>query len=145
MPYRLAIPLCQSSTTYTPQPQAHSPYHISASSVVLDLIFGFPYPTFSKRWYTSFLGVGYAITTEPQWAVLVQTVGFAPTSFSWRDALLVELHLHIATLSQWPRHLSCYLRSLQEIRQTRLASWRRDWDSNPRTAHHRHRFSRPTH
>jgi hypothetical protein len=58
------------------------------------------YPTFLETLvYASFLGVGYAVITEPQWAALVQTVGFAPTSFSWRDALLVELRLLIATLS----------------------------------------------
>nr|DAH60817.1 MAG TPA: hypothetical protein [Caudoviricetes sp.] len=28
IPCHLAIPLYQSSTTYTPRPQAHSPYHI---------------------------------------------------------------------------------------------------------------------
>lgn len=28
---------------------------------------------------------------------------------------------------------------------TPLALWRRDWDSNPRTAYHRHRTSRPAH
>nr|DAH60816.1 MAG TPA: hypothetical protein [Caudoviricetes sp.] len=50
------------------------------------LLFCFPYPTLSKRWYTSFLGVGYAIITEPQWVVLVTAFqnctgdnGFAPS------------------------------------------------------------------
>lgn len=87
---------------------------------------------------------------------LLPAANWASGALSWPYyyypilAYLVSNPIHramenITTLSQWPRHLSCYLRSLQEISQTQLASWRRDWDSNPRTARHRHRFSRPAH